>query len=440
MPGEADIRKEGAVKKAIVVGSGAGGAAAARSLHGKFDVTILEAGKPFRPLKVRLPRIERIKKAGLLFDETLIQPIFPAMRIGKGIDGMIMVSGRATGGTTTICAGNALRMDSDLKAMGIDLDREFDEIYDEIPITSDHRNLWRPTTRRLFEICEEMGLGPVPTPKMGDYSRCKSCGRCILGCPNGIKWDSRRYLSQAVEAGAKLISGNRVERIVIENDAATGVISRRGLRRKFYEADLVVLAAGGFGTPVILGNSGIECERRLFVDPVLTVAAEWKGCNQYREIPMPFVVQCDRYIISPYFDLLSFFFNKDWKYPASDTLGIMIKLADEAVGGIGNHRIEKILTAVDKERLEEAVEICREVLFRLGVRPDKIFLGTVNAGHPGGMMPLTGSEAATLHNSRLPENVYVADATLLPQSLGNPPILTIIALAKKIASLCRNNV
>jgi choline dehydrogenase-like flavoprotein len=64
-----------------------------------------------------------------------------------------------------------------------------------------------------------------------------------------------------------------------------------------------------------------------------------------------------------------------------------------------------------------------------------MFLGTINAGHPGGMLPLTEREAESLHHARLPENLYVADATLLPESLGNPPILTIVALAKRISKL-----
>lgn len=33
----------------------------------------------------------------------------------------------------------------------------------------------------------------------------------------------------------------------------------------------------------------------------------------------------------------------------------------------------------------------------------------------------------------LPDNLYVADASLLPQSLGLPPMLTIMALAKQIS-------
>ena len=62
-----------------------------------------------------------------------------------------------------------------------------------------------------------------------------------------------------------------------------------------------------------------------------------------------------------------------------------------------------------------------------------MFLGTLNAGHPGGMLPLTSADAETLHPGRLPANMYVADATLFPRSLGNPPILTILALATRVA-------
>ncbi len=426
------------VKKAIVIGSGAGGATAARELQGKFDVTILEAGKPFMPLKMSLDGLSNLKRTGLLFDEKLIQLIFPSMRTRKGPDGMIFINGRGSGGTTTICTGNALRADSALKAFGIDLDEQFSEIYREIPITNDHRDKWHPATHQLFKIFKEIDLDPSPAPKMGNYQRCKSCGRCVLGCPNNVKWDSRRYLDDSLKAGARLVFNCRVEEIVIDGGAATGVIALKGARLTHYEADLIIIAAGGFGTPVILERSGIKCEKKLFVDPVLTVAARVDGCNQIREIPMPFIAKRDKYIISPYFDLLSYFFNKDWKCPAENILGLMIKLADDGVGDINRQKINKSLTDKDKSKLNEAVEICREILTRLGAKRDDIFLGTVNAGHPGGMLPLSSDQAGTLHSQHLPENVYVADSTLFPKSLGNPPILTIVALAKKVAARCKD--
>jgi choline dehydrogenase-like flavoprotein len=75
----------------------------------------------------------------------------------------------------------------------------------------------------------------------------------------------------------------------------------------------------------------------------------------------------------------------------------------------------------------------------MGVKKENIFLGTINAGHPGGMLPLQAVNAQNLHPDVLPENLYVADATLFPKSLGNPPILTIMALAKRISRVCQNN-
>ncbi len=188
---------------------------------------------------------------------------------------------------------------------------------------------------------------------------------------------------------------------------------------------------------MILQNSGIECPSKLFVDPVLCVAAPWKDCFQNRELSMPFVVQKEHYILSPYFDFLSFFFNKAWKSPASDTVSLMIKLADANIGSISNRQIVKPITEQDQLRLNEGVEICTEILSRLGVNRSEIFLGTLNAGHPGGMMPLTEKEAETLHHPGLPANLYIADSTLFPASLGNPPIITIIAMAKKISKICR---
>ena len=423
------------MKKVIVVGSGAGGAAAARKLQGKFQVTVLEAGKEFKPFSFSFSALEKLRRTGLFFDEREIQLLFPSMKIQKTEDRMVMVSGSGLGGTTTLSAGNALRVDKQLKKIGIDLDEEFSELYREIPVTYEHRNKWQDTSKRLFEICKDMDLNPQQLPKLGDYSRCTGCGNCVMGCRYGVKWDSRHFLKDSQDQGAKLVTGCKVSKIVIEKGLVTGVQAQQGLKSLFLPADIVILAAGGFSTPAILGNSGIECESRLFVDPVLCVAAESKGSLQNRELSMPFAVQREHYILSPYFDYLSFFFNKSWRYKASDTLTLMIKLADTCAGRVDKKNVKKTLMDIDKERLQDGVEICKEILDRYGIKKDSAFLGTINAGHPGGMLPLTEREAETFHNPGLPENLYVADATLFPESLGNPPILTIMAMSKRVGKI-----
>jgi choline dehydrogenase-like flavoprotein len=100
------------MKRALVIGSGAGGATAAKELQGAFDVTVLEAGEAFRPLSLSLRTLEGLKSTRLLFDERLIHFPFPAMQIRKTPD-MVLVNGIGTGGSTAICCGNAVRMDQD---------------------------------------------------------------------------------------------------------------------------------------------------------------------------------------------------------------------------------------------------------------------------------------------------------------------------------------
>ena len=84
----------------------------------------------------------------------------------------------------------------------------------------------------------------------------------------------------------------------------------------------------------MLLDSGIDCDASLFVDPVLCVAAEMENCRQDRELPMPFAVQMNGYIISPYFDHLSFFFNREWRHKAGNIYSLMIKLADDAAASL----------------------------------------------------------------------------------------------------------
>jgi len=420
------------VKRAVVVGSGAAGAAAARALQGAFSVTVLERGREFRPLGVSLRFVEKAKRLGLLVDERLIRVLFPAMRVERTDRDMIHVRGLGTGGTTTLATGNALRLDGDLRALGVDLDAEFGELEKEIPIHTNHRRRWKPVTEQAFDACAAMGLGPRPLPKMSDPAKCVNCGRCVLGCPVGAKWDARRFLRDARDKGAEVITGCRVTGLRLESGRARGVVAVRRGKRLEFPADLVILAAGGIGSPAVLEKSGIPCRPTLFVDPVLCVAAEWTGAKQNEDIPMPFVVEKEGFIIAPYFDYLSYFFNRRWRPKAGNTLSLMIKLADDSRGFVPGRSIRKSLSPADRQRMEGAIRLCEDIFNKLGVPKERTFPGTLNAGHPGGMLPLTRAEAVSLHSPILPDNVYLADPTLFPAALGRPPILTIMALARKV--------
>ena len=425
-------------KSVIVVGTGAGGAAVAEKLQGDYDVTILEAGGKFKPFSLSIDQFAGLRKTGLFLDERMIRLLLPNMQVRKA-DTMIMVNGIGLGGTTTLATGNAVRADQVLAQIGLNLDAEFEELYSRLPITTEHEKYWNPATREMFRAFEELGFDPQPTPKFLQKEHCANCGHCAIGCPTDIKWDTRDLISEAVRKGAKLVTDCRVTDLDISGRTVHAVNARQGLKKVRFEADIVVLAAGGFGTPVILENSRIPCEKTLFVDPVLCVAAVRENFSQSRQLLMPFYSRHDGYMLSPYMDYLSFFFNKDWRHPMKDLVSVMIKMSDDSRGTVDAGGIRKPLTRADHARLGDGIEKSLQVLERLGIQRKEAFLGTLNAGHPGGMLPLTPETVSSMHDPSLPDNLYVADATILPRSAGMPPILTIMASALRVAQAIKEN-
>jgi hypothetical protein len=142
----------------------------------------------------------------------------------------------------------------------------------------------------------------------------------------------------------------------------------------------------------------------------------------------------DHYILSPYFDLLSYWFHKPWKsVPVEDGVGMMIKLADTENGTVNaDGTVVKSLTDADKKHLEYAKVEAKEIMEASGVTGPYID-GLVHGGHLGGTVPLTKNDIETMHPSQLPRDLWVADLSLMPRSQGLPTMLTTAALALRVA-------
>ena len=276
------------MKRAIVVGSGAGGAMAARELTSAFEVTVLEAGPEFQPFGQDLGRVERLRSTAALsrsaHDPAAVSR--DARDHGLGSHGTRVRRRHRRDHHPCHRQRASLRRGSaaDRHRSGPESSRRCTPSCPYPPATNG-------AGVRSPGSCSRLARSWAWTRRSrrswSDYSRCTRCGRCVLGCPTGAKWDSRDHLRQAVARGARLLTGAKVERVVLGESGrgprrATGVVVRRGRRTESLAADLVVLAAGGLGTPAILGRSGLATEDRLFVDPVLCVAAPAAGVRAGR--------------------------------------------------------------------------------------------------------------------------------------------------------------
>lgn len=417
--------------RAIVVGTGAGGATAARELaNNGNEVIILEAGKPFKPFRRLLSFASPLRRTGLLGNEKNITRLFPPMDTMRSANDLVLVRGITTGGSTVLSCGNMVRAEHGLKEIGLDLTPEFEEIERNIGIAEFPGKRWRPVTRKMFEVAEKLGLEPKATPKAVDSVKCVSCGLCELGCTTGARWDSRAFLDDAIRASADLHTSAPVERVIIEYGQAKGVI----VKSRAIKADIVVLAAGGIGTAQILKASGLPAKDNLWADIVLTLGGVLKEANQLKEPPMVWYTKHEDYILSPYLDILSHWFHKPWRdVSIEDRVGIMVKLADIEDGAVfADGKVQKAIKKEDHIRLNEAVDVAKKIMESAGVSGPYIN-GVHNGGHLGGTVPLKAEDVSSMKPSWLPKDLWVADLSLAPRSQGLPTILLTAALALRVA-------
>ncbi len=121
----------------------------------------------------------------------------------------------------------------------------------------------------------------------------------------------------------------------------------------------------------------------------------------------------------------------------NDRVGAMVKLAEEANGRVqADGTVQKPLNERDQERLRTASIAVRAMMEEAGVQGPFVN-GLLHGGHLGGTVPLRREDIETMHPSLLPENLWVADLSLLPRSQGLPTVLTTAALALRVSRSIR---
>jgi len=419
----------------VIVGSGPGGATLARELaRGGRDVLLLERGRDWRghALYGTYPgALLYADRNALLFTREGLNIIRPLM----------------LGGATSMYCGCSALPPAWLRTRhGIDLDDDAEAFVGELGIAPLPVDLRGAASTRIAEAGADLGMDWVPQPKFVFPGRAGlDCGaHCMLGCRCGAKWNAAEFVDDAVAAGARVLTRTRARRVLVEGGAAAGVEGTARGRPLRVRAGTVISAAGGIGSPELLRASGIAgAGEGMAMDVTVMVygLAPFEGIGH--DPPMTWSATDDDLgvlystLIDPWLMYPIIMMRKGPAYPFTwhrwgRTLGVMIKLKDEVSGRIDQRgRISKGLTAGDRERLARAEAVAGDVLRRAGCDPATIFTTPLRGTHPSATVRIGSVVDRGLETEV--EGLYVCDASVFPEALARPTVLTILSLARRLA-------
>lgn len=413
---------------AIIVGSGPGGGSVANEVSKRgWNTLILERGRgePIKGTAMQCLSMGLIPGKSLLFTQQML-----------GLIRCITV-----GGSSVVYCGCAVDPPYELfDSYGVDLRPEVKAVKQELPIAPLSDRLIGPAARRIMDSAQDLGYEWNKLPKIVYQDKCRpNCDKCTMGCPYGAKWSSRMYVEEACRNGSTLLTGAHVKRVLREIHTASGVeFSYQGKQRQAF-AKVIVLAAGGIGTPLILRQCGIHnVGHDFFFDPLIFVMGTVDHLDGGKEFPMiaGHNFQEDGYMMTDlvlprwiYWMFTAQVFRFDRLPAHSRTLPIMIKAKDELGGHLTERGgVHKRLTAVDRKRLMAGYERARKILQNAGAR--SVYKTWYLAAHPGGTVKINDAVDSNLKTEI--DNLFVCDCSVIPESWGLPPTLTLIALGKRL--------
>ncbi|MGV7929442.1 MAG: GMC family oxidoreductase N-terminal domain-containing protein [Spirochaetota bacterium] len=420
----------------VVVGSGPGGATVARALaKAGRKVMLLERGIDHRERSYYGTYVGALMysdRMSLLFTKEGLQIISPLM----------------LGGATGMYCGCSARPPAWLKRKyRIDIDKEVLETEQELSIAPLPAELRGKASTRIAEAAGDLGYRWYAQPKFMRPSRSAhfDCtASCMLGCRCGAKWNAAEYVDEAGGCGLEVLTGARVKRVIVEGGHAAGVEGRMGMQSFSVRAGTVVLAAGGIGSPRILQESGFkDAGVGMTMDTTVMVYGFIKDRGIGKEPPMTWSWENDEdgYMLSTLVDPWLLYplgavrvgLRHALKWPRwGNILGVMIKLKDDISGGVYPGHISKQLTVGDRSRLTKAEAVCKKILLRAGAGSSDMFTRPLMGTHPSGTVRIDTMLDRNLMTGV--KGLYVCDASVFPESLDRPTVLTIIGLGKRLAA------
>ncbi|MBX9666112.1 MAG: GMC family oxidoreductase [Candidatus Obscuribacterales bacterium] len=278
----------------LVIGSGAGGATTAVELaDAGFEVVVLEEGAkhPLDSYGQTLP-----KAMQLLYRNKGMTPILGSVPIG-------FVEGRCLGGSTEINSGFWHRLPPEfvlrwVSQFGI-RDFSVDSLEPHFAWAESHLKVSQPpeilpkSSAVFKEGVEAMGWSSRAIPRAA--SGCVNTNACAAGCPKGAKQGvSQNLIPLAESKGVKFVTDCKVRLLLKTRGRVTGVLAE--IRRADKTTDLVridaehvIVCAGATQTPALLRRSGIKSRvgDTFQIHPMLKVSVLFKEHIDAHKSVMP---------------------------------------------------------------------------------------------------------------------------------------------------------
>ncbi len=474
----------------VIVGTGPGGAAAARVLaQAGARVILLEEGPP----KARFARNQasamrhHMQEGGAM--------------VAQGNAYTPIAAGRGVGGGTLINSAIAWRcpdhvLDDWTKLLGTDrfspaaMKPVYDFLWSYLGIWPTRTDISGGNNDLVVRGVRALGLegGYLERATPG----CSGCGVCYYGCPSlGKASMDLNFLPEAVESGASIVADCRVEGFLVEGDRVVGVTGRHhdpdtgeAGGHVTVRAGKVLVCAGGIGTPRLLHASGLA-ERLgpavgegLHVHPGNAVLGlcdspveMWKGATQgaYFHVPEDPGILPHTFSAPPEVCLGTMGAvgpeTKTALAELPNLCGMVVMISDKGHGRVRAHAdgradIRYDFDPNDLERIRLGMRWVARVLLAGGARelfmpvhgtgrytdPDRLYDAlagktardyTMYAAHPMSTCRMGNDPATSVirpdGRAHALEGLYLADSSIFPTSLGVNPSLTTMAVATVLA-------
>lgn len=460
---------------AIIIGSGAGGSPVALELVKSGAAVVM------------------IEKGELLKPDTP-QKILEKYYVGQGftisLNGgtTIVLAGSAVGGTTAINSGTCFRPLQaclqhwdELTGLGFSnglLNPYFPKVEEQMGVCVPDSSLLSRSATKFDEGLQELrGEKTIILPR--NAPNCSANGLCCFCCPTKAKQSTDiSYLPEAVEKGLQLRIGTKAISIKEEGDHVRVELEKAG-KTSWIKGKVLILSAGALFTPGLLkrnrlGNNYREAGRHLKIHPATKVFAYFPGLKHgaggipqgtgYRPPELPRItlegIHTPESMTAPIISAAGHRFNW-WMKHHDDMASFGLMVRDRGSGKvIDKGAFPTMLYKLDKEDAKDVVnglKLIAEVFFAAGAervllpllgRLQNEFenteqLKTIDASkvdakdiilsgfHPQGT---AGIGRVVDGNLKLfgSERIHVCDGSVLPDSPGVNPMISIMALSQRL--------